>query len=155
MTIKLTGNVDNADDLKNYVNLNMKYFFDAKMEIEKLEWQITFLIGFLNNNNIPYILFNSIEDVLTDKIKKSSNYLSFGYKTIYENIEREGGYSINSDCWYTDFHTKHAKKYGDWETGSRSLFKPYGEFACGGHPSPGSHKNLANKIIKYIDENNI
>ena len=155
MAVKLTGNVNNADNLKNYVNFNMKYFFDDKMEIEKLEWQYTFLIGFLNNNNIPYILFNSIEDVLTDKIKQSSNYLSFDYKTIYKKITREGGYSINSDCWYTDIFTNHVEKYGDWESGSRSLFKPYGEFACGGHPSPGSHINLANKILKYIDENNI
>ena len=156
MALKLTGNKNNTDKLKNFVNFNMKYFFDNQLEVEKLDWQLTFLIGFLNNKNIPYIIFNSIEDIISEKIKQSSNYLSFGYKTAknYE-LKKEGGYHINSDCWYTDIYTKHIKKYGSWESGSRSMYKPYGEFASGGHPSPGSHKNLANKILKYIDENNI
>lgn len=155
MALKLTGNIDNALKLKNYVSFNMKYFFDDKIEEEKLDWQLTFLIGFLNSKKIPYIIFNSIEDIISDKIKQSSNYLSFNYETDKNNIIRETSYSINSDCWYTDLHTNHVKKYGTWASGSRSMFEPYGKFACGGHPSPGSHKNLANKILKHIDENNI
>ena len=155
MALKLTGNINNTDKLKNFVNFNMKYFFKQEIEEEKLNWQLTFLIGFLNNKKLPYILFNSIEDVISDKVKQTSNYMSFNYKTLKNSINEFGSYSINSDCWYTDLHTKHVNKYGGWESGSRSMFKPYGEFACGGHPSPGSHKNLANKILKYIDENNI
>ena len=156
MALKLTGNENNTIKLKNFVNFNMKYFFDHQQEIDKLDWQLTFLIGFLNSKKVPYIIFNSIEDIVSEKIKQSSNYLSFGYKTAKHNeIKREGGYHINSDCWYTDIFSRHIKKYGSWESGSRNMFKPYGEFACGGHPSPGSHKNLANKILKHIDENNI
>ena len=155
MALKLTGNINNTDKLKNFVKFNMKYFFNEKIEEEKLDWQLTFLIGFLNNKKIPYILFNSVEDVISDKVKQTSNYMSFNYKTLKNSLSGDGNYSINSDCWYTDIHTNHVEKYGDWNSGSRSMFEPYGEFACGGHPSPGSNKNLANKILKYIDENNI
>lgn len=157
--IKFTGDIKNTEILKSCIQFNMKYFFDYEMEKEKLDWQLTFLIGFLNSKKIPYVLFNSIEDALSDETKQSSNYLSFGKQPVKASLWSREGYHSNTDCWYTDMHDRHKKKYGHWESaGSRSMFEPYGEFACGGHPSPGSHKTMANKILKYIErgyKNNI
>ncbi len=160
MAIKFTGDIKNTERLKDYVQFKMKYFFDDEMEREKLDWQLTFLIGFLNSKKIPYVLFNSIEDRLSDEIKQSSNYLSFGQPSVKDSYTKHDNYLwsrdgyapySNTDCWYTDMYDRHTKKYGDWEkAGSRSMFEPYGEFACGGHPSPNTHKTMANKILKYI-----
>ena len=155
---KFTGNENNTDELKNFVEFQMKYFFNEDFEIEKLNWQISFLIGFLKSKNIAYVLFNSIDDYLTDDLKESSNYISFGKFNHNKDIivnKSESTYGANKDSWYNDINYKHITEYGSWENGSRSQFEPYGKYSCGGHPSPGSHKNLANKILNYINENNI
>lgn len=139
----LTGDIANNHRLADYVRFYTKYFLNEEKEIEKLNWQLQFLISHLKLNSISYILFNSIDDNISDKIKKNSNYLSFEKNLLGKS----------KDCWYGHMYSEHVKKNKSWEKGSRSLFEPYGEFACGGHPSPNSHKMLANKIIKYIDEN--
>lgn len=138
----LTGDKANNRRLADYVRFYTKYFLNEEKEIEKLNWQLQFLISHLELNSISYVLFNSIDDNISDKIKRNSHYLSF----IHDILKKD------NDCWYVSMFSNHVKKNKSWEEGSRSHFEPYGEFACGGHPSPNSHKILANKIIKYIDE---
>lgn len=148
---KLLGTEEKYKDLKTWLTLEQKYFFNLEMEEEKLEWKILFTQGFLKSKNIDSIFLNSISDHIPN-IKNKINFLSF------KQYDKEVfGKTDKPDTFY-DFLSAHFyKEYGkgswDRELTLRSDQPPYGKYFCSGHPSPGGNKMLFLAILKYIDEN--
>ena len=97
---------------------------------------------------MDFDLLNDIEEI-KDKI----NYMSFGLKS--KPTSDLSGISKIEDCWYHDLRLKHFehinKKFDDKLY--RSGVPPYGRYFALGHPSPGAHEDIANKIINFANEN--
>jgi len=55
-----------------------------------------------------------------------------------------------TDSWYHYLRQLHNAKYGDFESGSRSSVPPYGDYFCGGHPSPGGNIVIADLLEEKI-----
>ena len=142
-------------DIKTYIHIEQKYFFDLDSKQEKLQWQISHLDGYFKNKGIKYVLFNSIEDNLGD-IKKDINFLSLVDINEHKGVSLTGITNIE-DTWNIKLRLQHYYNVNnDYNiVEHRRRTPPYGKYFCAGHPSPNAHKELANTILKYIDENNI
>ena len=139
-------------DKWRYVNL--KYLFNEKIVKDKLHRDLVYLDAFFKYKNIDYVLFNSIDDSL-DGVKEDINFFSFNIKNgkQYNKTNETGDLeSATADSWYHYLRLKHEKVCENFNDNSyRSGFPPYGKWFCGGHPSPNANRDLADKLIKYID----
>lgn len=144
-----------TEDFLAWVKVEQR-IFSLKYEYTAAERNYSLLTSYLNHNNIDYIIFNSLMDVL-GKVKKQNNYLSF-------NIQSEGelyrsndfaskDYRLESrdDCWYHYLRDEHIKKFGEYNNNeNRSSIPPHGEYFCGGHPSPEANKQLTQRILNKL-----
>lgn len=152
---QILGNEELHEEWKVYLKIQQKYLFNMKSEQEKLHWQLIHLDGYFKSKGIRYVIFNSVEDNITP-IKKDINYLSFFNPADHRDIKLSGITELE-DSWVHKLRLDH--HYNVHENFNLNEYKndrpPYGKYFCSGHPSPDAHKELANQILNYINENNI
>ena len=161
----ITGEEGREQDFYNFIEFKAKYLFNLDFEKQKLRNKLLMLDSFLKSRNIPYVLFNSIEDNIID-IKEEINYMTFTDEmpNNHEDIKalrRTDFYESTSENKPTFEDTlqqfltfKHHSEFNNtFRQEDRSPSYPYGKFFCGSHPSPNANILLANKIEKYIQNN--
>ena len=151
---KLLGDENLGNEIYTYARTYTENFFNADIEVEKLQRTVIFLDAYIKSKNLNYLIWNSIEDNLGD-IKKDLSFLSFNVKEKVDEVESERYFREYSnkpeDCWYQYLRQEHSKMYQDYNDSSkRSNKPPYGEYFCGSHPSPNANKHLANLIINKL-----
>ena len=152
------GKEELYEKLGSWLELEQKYFFNYEVEQNELERNFSLLDGFIKSKKLDYIIFNSIYDDFKT-IHKDLPF--FNFNLLDSNVDI---YSIDygqnnnfklKNCWYHHLRALHheniSKNFDD--VSFRSNIPPYGRYFCYGHPSPDAHKDLANDLIKYIDEN--
>ena len=151
---KLFGSDYDIEWIKKWRYLNLKYFYNYNEARTILQRNILFLDGFFKSRNIDYILFNSISDDI-DEIKKDINYLSFDIKdgkSYPKTDHTKTNSSKEDDTWYHYLRLRQEEINPDFNNKVYRSSKPeYGEWFCGGHPSPNANKDLADKLIKKIN----
>lgn len=158
---KITGEKGQEENFYNYVKFKAKYLFNEDYEKLKLRNSLLMLHAFLKSKNIPYVLFNSIEDNLTD-IKQDLNYLSFQGKVLEEYkgkpIRKSDYYKLQSkdeplvsDCFQHYIFARHLMDFnGTLLPEDRLQHYPFGKYLCGSHPSPNSNIILEEKLYTYL-----
>lgn len=133
----MTGRKDMDERFYDYVDFHARYFFNVKNEERKLRNSVKMLAGYLDNLNIDYVVFNSIEDHL-GKMKRRVNFLSFDS-------------TLQEDTWAEYLRNLHRLNFGKkHDPELRSNTPPYGEYFCGSHPSPEANIVLADKISYFL-----
>lgn len=147
---KLYGTDEHYKIYSGWRELNAKYMFNLEIEKKKLKHKILSLHSFLKEKNKNYIIFNSLDNSISD-ITQEINYLSFNIDETSEQKFNKSDfvqeYSIE-DCWYHYLRIEHNKLFGNFDQEDRSPYPPYGKWFCGGHPSPHANEVLADKIIE-------
>lgn len=146
---KLLGDESLNKELYTWVKTYAQNFYNTEIEEKKLRRKIKLFDSYLKLKNIDYFIWNSIEDNLGE-LKNELPFISFGITPALYGSESNIKYTDNEtefkkpeDCWYHHIKALHFKKYPDFnDITKRSNYPPYGEYFCGGHPSPGSNKIL-------------
>ena len=167
---KISGPDSNPLLLEHYVDIKTKYMFDFEQERKKLCQNIILFDSFLAKHNYENIFFNSLTNDISE-ITGEINYMTFNVDSNKDTPIRRDDIGVHykfkpivEDCWYHSIwkEIRLSGLYDQHKFNEHKLYDitknnkpPYGEYLCGGHPSPGANKTLANKVLKYIDENNI
>lgn len=137
--------------LEHWVEVE-QYMFNLPARRKELAAKITMIDSHIRMNNGIAVFFNSLFDDLVG-VKERINFLSFPVSKdatkYYDNDYRERGPEV-SDSWYHYLAQLHEEKYGHFESGSRSSTPPYGDYFCGGHPSPGGNIVMADLLEEKI-----
>lgn len=138
--------------LKNWVKAS-QYMFNLPARRKQLASWVTLLDSHIKINNGTAIFFNSLIDDLVG-VKERINFLSFPIKStnlkLPDNDYRSRPHSALTDSWYHYLRQLHDEKYGNFESGTRSSVPPYGDYFCGGHPSPGGNIVIADLLEEKI-----
>lgn len=137
---------------ENWIEVS-QYMFNQDARIKEISIMMSLLNSFIKQNNGTAIFFNSLyEDIKVDK--EDLNYLYFPIKkdsTKYYDHDASNRQSSRAlNCWYHYLRQLHEEKYGSFEAGSRSSLPPYGDFFCGGHPSPKGNILIADLLEDKI-----
>jgi hypothetical protein len=148
---KLLGDESLNKELYTWAKTYTQNFYNTEVEEKRLRRKIKLFDSYLKLKNIDYFIWNSIEDNLGE-LKNELPFISFGINSAeygnesnlkYNVNDKQGEFKTPEDCWYHYIRKLHAEKYPDFnDTSKRSNYPPYGEYFCGGHPSPGSNKIL-------------
>lgn len=137
---------------ENWIEVS-QYMFNSDNRIKEIGRMMALLNSFIESHNGTAIFFNSLYQDLVE-FEKDLTYLNFPIrkeeKRYYDHdaLNRHTDNSLN--CWYHYLRQLHEEKYGNFESGSRSSVPPYGDFFCGGHPSPGGNIVLADILEDKI-----
>lgn len=151
-TEKLLGPDVDSKIFENWIEVSTKYMFDLNAAENILQREVMFLDSFLKMRGINYILFNSINDSI-DPIKDKINYFSFNLKNL--EVKHKNNDGLNQvalhDCWYHYLRERHTEVCEDFNDYAYRSSKPeWGKWFCGGHPSPGANRDLADKLLKLL-----
>lgn len=150
---KLLGDENLYPKLETWVDLTTKYFFDIEVYEKKLQREVLFVDGFLKSRNIDCIVFNSLPLNL-EPIRDQINFFSFSVNTESHNYRDTDNINTESlqDCWYHFLRQQQEKITSNFnDVTYRSSVPPYGEWFCGGHPSPNANAVLANMLFEKAE----
>lgn len=137
--------------LKNWIKAS-QFMFNIGARRKQLASWIYMLNSHIKVNSGTAIFFNSLFDDLVG-VKDKVNFLSFPIEDkklkVIDNDYR-ARHTTLTDSWYHYLRQLHNAKYGDFESGSRSSVPPYGDYFCGGHPSPGGNIVIADLLEEKI-----
>lgn len=149
---KISTDLDHSE-FDRWLKVETEFMYNDSYEQERAKRLYDLLTSYIVTKGYTYAIFNSLYDVL-GSLKDELNFVSF-------NMEEGEKYAMNDttstkknanlhDCWYHYLRQQHGKKYDFNDTSTRSNVEPFGEYFCGGHPSPKANYELAQRIKKYI-----
>ena len=149
---KVSTHLD-TESFEKWLRVETEFMYNDSYEKERAKRLYELLTVYIESKGYNYVIFNSLYDVV-GSLKDELNFVSF-------NMEEGQEYSMNDvaptrnesqlhDCWYHYLRQQHGKKYDFNDTSTRSNVAPYGEYFCGGHPSPKANYELVQRIKKYI-----
>lgn len=153
---RFAGEDIDVSEFQSWVYFYTRYMFDLDFEQKKLNKEVEFLAGYLENKNLPYVIFNSVEDNLFSETKDEINYYSFNIdpniEFHYQRADMGVLGEVVEDCWSYFLRGEFVKQHGRIDGPEfRSNRPPHGKFLCGGHPSPYANRMLADDLIRIID----
>lgn len=154
---RLAGEDVDVEEFAKWNRFTAEYMFDLKYEQMKLNRNIEMTVGYFDSKDIPYIIFNSVEDNLYTSTKENINYYSFpkveGVEYRHERADMMNYSASLEDDWTHYLRSEFVKENGTGDLPElRSGVPPYGKWLCGGHPSPYANELLAKDLIKIIGD---